>query len=403
MRTNRENIVGVVVLLSAILGAFVCGAAAGPSKPGDNPVIVANPKDPVPPAGQRKRIVFKEELTIGAAEGDENYLFEKNIQPTADEKGSIYIVNWDRKRIQKYDANVKYLFTMGRLGQGPGEFQNIWAPRFDGKGRIYATDIVAKRVSFFNKENGRYQDEIKTGSQAGAVFLLPNGTYFSSTTTDNQTGNAMSFSTVYGIFNKDFKLQTELHRELIEFKNRASGASRAQSLAGIMSDTAFKPALNPCVTDDGRIVIAYPSAYDIKIYDELGKTLMIIRKEAKSRPVTDAHKKYYFETAVMDFLSSSQNDLAVKEDVRKAMTYPKYLPAYRLCFPMDNGWFFVVEDSLLESSTIDLFDQKGIYIGRFETDIPVNLLTFANGKAYAVADVDGFKYVKRYGYSIRNY
>ena len=38
-----------------------------------------------------------------------------------------------------------------------------------------------------------------------------------------------------------------------------------------------------------------------------------------------------------------------------------------------------------------------------ELGVPVDLLTFANGKAYAVADIDGFKYVKRYGYSIQNY
>ncbi len=401
MGANRIIIVGAVFWFGVLLGAFAYDARAGQSIPSDKPVIVTNPKYPVPPAGQRKNIVFKEELTIGVAEGDENYLFEKNIQPTADEKGCIYIVNWDRKRIQKYDANGKYLFTMGRPGQGPGEFQNIWVPRFDGKGRIYATDIAAKRVVFFDKENGRYQDQIKTGGQQmGTVFLLPNGAYFSSTMTENQTGND---TTVYGIFTKDFKLQTELHREQTEFKNRDPRAGRAQLMAGIMSDEAFKPALNPCVTDDGRIVIAYPAAYDIKIYDDLGKTLMIIRKEAKPKPVTDAHKKYYFETTVMYWLSRSQKNLALKEDVRKAMTYPKFLPAYRFCFPMDNGWMFVVEDSLLESSWIDLFDNKGVYIGRFKTNIPVDLLTFANGKAYAVADIDGFKYVKRYGYSIQNY
>jgi hypothetical protein len=403
MRLNLKKCPGLAWGVGVFIFGVVGGVSAGPVRVEDKSVVVANPKDPVPPAGQRKRLVFKEELTIGAAEGDENYLFEKNIQVAADEKGAIYVVNWDRKRIQKYDAKGKYLFTMGRKGQGPGEFQNIWSPRFDGQGRIYATDISAARVIFFDKENGRFQVEIKTGQQAGAVFLLPNGMYFSSTTMDKQTQNMMSYVTVYGIFGKDFKLQTELHRDFIEFKPAAPRGPRAQFLAGIMSETAFKPLLNPCVTDDGKIVIAYPASYEVKIYDDRGKASLIIRKDDKPKPVTDAHRKYYFETSVMEFLAGNQSYMAVKEDVRKAMTYPKFLPAYRFCYPMDNGWLFVVEDSLLESSRIDLFDQKGVYIGRFDTDLPVSLLTFANGKAYAVADVEGFKYVKRYGYTIQNY
>ena len=393
----------VVLVLAMGTGAISAGPdpQAGPLSA---PRIVNNSKEPVLPPGQRKKIVFREELTIGQAEGDENYLFEKNIQCTADEKGAIYVVNWDRKRIQKYDAAGKYLLTMGRLGQGPGEFQNIWSPEFDGKGRIYATDIVAKRVLFFDKENGRYADAIKTGLQAGAVYLLPNGMYFSSIMGHpEQAAGGVSYSTVYGIFDKDFKLRTELHREKLQMRTPADRSDRAKMLAGIMSDTAFKPILYPTVTRDGRIIIAYPATYEIKIFGDDGAAKLIIRKDDRPKPVTEAHKKYYFETAVMDFLASSQNNMAVKDDVRKAMTYPKYLPAYRTCVPMDNGWYFVIEDTTLESSMIDLFDDQGVYIGRFETSIPLDQLVFVKGKAYAVADVEGYKYIKRFGYSITEY
>jgi hypothetical protein len=108
--------------------------------------IVSNPSEPVPAKSRRQRIVFKEDLTIGVAEGDENYMFGKSVQVTADEKGAIYALDWDRKRIQKYDDQGKFLFSIGREGQGPGEFRNIWEMRFDGKGRICATDISNKRV-----------------------------------------------------------------------------------------------------------------------------------------------------------------------------------------------------------------------------------------------------------------
>ncbi len=393
----------VVLALTVGAGGFSAGTDSQTGPPAA-PRIVNNPKEPALPPGQRKKIVFKEELTIGQAEGDEHYLFEKNIQCAADEKGAIYVVNWDRKQIQKYDAAGKYLLTMGRQGQGPGEFQNIWAPEFDGKGHIYATDIVANRILFFDKESGRYSDMIKTGRQAGAVFLLPNGMYFSSTMGNREeaAGN-VTFATVYGLFDKDFKLQTEFHREKLQMRTPTDPSDRAKMLAGIMSDTAFKPVLNPTVTRDGRIIIAFPATYEIKFFGDDGAARLIIRKDDSPKPVTQAHKEHYFETSVMEFLASSQSNMALKDDVRKAMTYPKILPAYRYCAPMDNGWYFVIEDSTLESSMIDLFDGQGVYIGRFETTIPVGQLAFVNGKAYAVAEVEGYKYVKRFGYSVIAY
>jgi hypothetical protein len=403
MGTNRKIITGAIVWLGVFIGGFSYDALAVQSIPNDKPVIIANPKEPVPPAGQRKKIVFKEELTIGNEEAGENYLFEKNICAIADEKGFIYVVNNDRRRIQKYDATGKYLFSVGRQGQGPGEFITIWAPGFDGKGHIYANDNLAHRIILFDKEDGRYQGQIMTDKMGGEVSLLPNGKYFSCTTTKSNTGSTLSFTTVYGIYGKDFMLQTELHRRFWENENR-SRDSRAQRMARIASTAALKPYISSILTNDGRIITANPAAREIKIYDGHGKVLMIIRKDAKPKPVSDAHKNFYFETVVMDFLSGNENQyMSLKDDVRKAMTYPQFLPAFCYCRPMDNGWLFVVEDSLPESSWIDLFDNKGIYVGRFETNIPVYFLTFANGKAYTVADIDGSKYVKRYGYSIQNY
>lgn len=190
--------------------------------------IVSNPSEPVPAKGRRQRIVFKEDLTIGVAEGDENYMFGKSVQVTADEKGSIYALDWDRKRIQKYDDQGKFLFSIGREGQGPGEFRNIWEMRFDGKGRIYATDISNKRVSFFNKENGRFEEAIRTEMNIGAVILLPNGTYFSSKNIQDVKGDAVSWSNTFGLYDKDFKPLAELHRQRLDYGALGNLSNRAQ-------------------------------------------------------------------------------------------------------------------------------------------------------------------------------
>jgi hypothetical protein len=43
---------------------------------------------------------------------------------------------------------------------GPGEFQDIWMPHFDGEGKLYARDSVNHKVAFFDL-SGKPVKEIK--------------------------------------------------------------------------------------------------------------------------------------------------------------------------------------------------------------------------------------------------
>jgi hypothetical protein len=126
---------------SALLPRFALDQEAGAQ-------VISNPKSPRAPDGKRKRILFKEELSIGVIEGDENYMFGGTIFLNADDEGNFYITDWDRKRIQKYDRVGKFVLTIGKQGQGPGEFRNISITRFDRKNRLYVTDIANRRLNF---------------------------------------------------------------------------------------------------------------------------------------------------------------------------------------------------------------------------------------------------------------
>jgi hypothetical protein len=398
---------GIVLAIVVGLGFALAGAADTKGTPGGQagkPVVVANPKEPIPPSGQRTKVVFREELTIGVAEGDDNYMFGTSIQATADEKGGIYVLDWSRKKIQKFDPAGKFLFSIGRAGQGPGEFGNLWEMRFDGKGGIYITDISNKRVSFFDKETGAFRDAIKLTVDTGAVILLSNGTYFTSTNTREDLPDGAKWTIPYGIFGRDFKLKTEFRRDGVDFTGLPEYSDRARFIAGMLSRSAFKPNVITAVTDDERIVVGYPDRYEFTIYDISGAPRLLVKKDAAPRPVTDRHKDFYFQTAVLSFLATSGGGGRPKdEDVRKAMVYPKLLPAYSRIIPMDNGLLFVVTDTLPRASTVDLFDAKGACLGSFVTDVPASTLVFRNGKAYGVEEIDDFYYVKRFAYTVQKY
>jgi hypothetical protein len=65
--------------------------------------------------------------------------------------GALYIAQPQDRRIRVFDATGKLVRSIGRRGQGPGEFENLSAIGFRND-TLYATDSALRRVSFFSAE-----------------------------------------------------------------------------------------------------------------------------------------------------------------------------------------------------------------------------------------------------------
>ncbi len=365
-------------------------------------VIVNNPKKPVPEPGSRKKLVFEEIRTIGEKEGDENYMFGDSLEVSMDEEGSYYVTDWDRKRIQKYSSEGEYLLSIGRQGEGPGEFGNIWTPKFDREGNIYARDIANNKVVFFTRK-GEHIKDIRIDSDVGDIHILPDGNYFTYKTENIEEAGVSRYVHVYGVYNPELDLISELHRDYQNLPSRGN-KSWAEFIAGILSAGAFKPVLNYHVTEEGLIYTGFSEKYDICIYSQEGTLLKIINRKFDRVKVNQKHRDDFFDTQSEIFMQRINADDSLRNDIRRFMKYPKYLPAYRSFSLMDNGWLFVVRDAVGEDlSLVDLFDENGLFVGQFESHIPHFGLQFKNGKAFAAVTIDDYKYVKIYSYTFEDY
>lgn len=372
----------------------------------DDVVIVTNPKSPVSKNGLKIRIVFEEDLTIGVVEGNENYMFGNRVYFNTDDKGNFYVTDWDRKRIQKYDLDGKYLLTIGRPGQGPGEFRNVWVPRFDKEKKIYVTDIANYRVSFFDKD-GKFLRQIKIPSISASLYINSRGFFVTtqSTVAEGQIGR--KYISIFGLYDKEFNLVSEIHRDTWEPKppSGRDENSIAQGLANTLSDMAFNPQITYFLTEDDSIYFGYPKKYEIHIYTPEGKLSKIIRREYEPIKVSKWHKENYIKNQAEDFLRilPLRAD-SIKKKAIQLIKYPKYKPAYQRFTLMENGWLIVIIDTLEDGEKlIDVFDQKGKYIAQFKTVISTNRLFFKNGKAYALAIENDYRFVKRYNFEIQEY
>ena len=114
--------------------------------------VIRNPKEPTAIKGKLAKITLEEELSIGEAEGREEYMFS-NIPSigslAVDDSGRIYIVDYQAAHVKVYDAAGVYLKTNGKQGQGPEEFSRPSRVAITNEGRLAVEDMGNRAIKFF--------------------------------------------------------------------------------------------------------------------------------------------------------------------------------------------------------------------------------------------------------------
>jgi hypothetical protein len=77
---------------------------------------------------------------------DENVAFHYPTDIAVDKEGNIYVLDSGNTRVQKFGPDGKYVATIGRKGQGPGEFISPGGLDFDEDGNLVVTDTAQMRL-----------------------------------------------------------------------------------------------------------------------------------------------------------------------------------------------------------------------------------------------------------------
>ena len=344
-----------------------------------------------------KSLEFKEDLSIGVREGDEHYMFGNSIMVNADDEGNIYVTDWDKKLIRKYDRNGKYLLTIGRPGQGPGEFSNISVARFDKAGNIYVLDFSARKIVFFDP-NGKYLNQKIFLAGFADLRLTHADTYLGLQSRWSEISGIKQHAEIHGIFDSRFELLTELRAASAPIPRppKMDPKGRAEEI----SKDIFQPEAYYALGNDGSIYFGYSAKYSIDVFSAEGKKLRTISRDGDPLKIDKQDRDDFFEYEWDDF--SRYIPPATKDQMKKFIQFPYFKPYFERLVPMDKGWLAVVVDSERNRSVLlDLFDRDGRFLGRFKAAIPITNLFLKNGKAYAVKSDMGYLFVKRYAFDIR--
>ncbi len=328
----------------------------------DGAKIITNPEYP-----RDGQVSYKleEELSIGEEEIDENYMFYEPQSVKASEDGSIYVLDDRDICIKVYDRQGKYQRTIGRQGQGPGEFSSGFL-YFDigSDGKLYIMDCRDSCVIIMDKDGSFIQS-----------FRLPGILYVEMKTDKNNS--------IYleRRFTDEEARKVSIHRynsngdeilnygtfKIVQPTIRKRTKTRITTITSRIAATTVWT-----VGQEGKLYVGFGDKYQISVYNPNGSLSFKFGRDyplIPSKDSTPISPKY--------------------EGVFNVIT--------RHWFFDENGnlWIETLPKEDIEEIVYDIFSPEGIYLKR--TYLKYRILHFKNGKVYSIITTDeGYKVVKRF-------
>ena len=209
-----------------------------------------------------EKIMFKEDLLLGVEEGEDYLMFYGLRNVAVDSELNIYILDGGNHRLLKFDREGNFLWSVGRKGQGPGEFQ------YPGKVVITNSENVAvldsRSIHFFDSQ-GKYQRSIKIGKSFRNVTFLPDGRLFVNLFPRGQPGIAAEYYSPEGEFLEKFPDEYRYGPKMSPNLGASIGGGDFQLLGD-------------------KVYLSIPDRYEIREYDLEGKILRKVKRDIKFKP-----------------------------------------------------------------------------------------------------------------------
>lgn len=369
----KTKVVSIVLFVSAgVIFASFGGQKAewkGTIEEENGIKVIKNPREPL--YGEIK-FELEEDLSIGS-DDDDNYMFYMVRGIAIDSQQNIYVLDWGNFRIQKFDKNGNYLQTIGRHGQGPGEFEHTMDLRIDElTGNIYVKDGRFEIEKFDMK--GNHIEAIKLEKPIWNFFLSRNENFIilQFTTSDEEISKAICKLNPKGYFLESYaKVPYQMH-----YKREGKMVT--------MGWLAYAYDLLLTKFEDFRYVYGYSKEYELNVIDDEGNLLFKIIKDESYQGFSAREKRKH----------------------GKLRDLPPHRPFFYSLITDSKGRIYVQRNrtkgkEFRFNREVDIFSKDGYYL--YKSTIPRGTYIIKNGYVYAyVMNEDkGEELVKRF--RIRNW
>lgn len=277
-----------------------------------------------------------------------------------DRDGEVILFNPDKTEAQRFNQDGKYLGSLVRKGQGPGEF-----PDFQMLSVFFMNDQIwasgALKMAKYDK-NGQFLHERRIGYRP-TVFVDEN-TFFIEERDWNEEGLVSKVTLV--------NLSQDKEKESSEFdffrKENVGWIQRKDRGGGGFTDPWGIPDIE-FAYDQGnqKIYVGLNSEYKIHVMDLKGEILHVIEKSYKHIKVNMEDKKKLLTWA-------KENEFG-----KWALSvFPDTLVAFKQMKILPKGYLAVYRISGVKTYELDVFDQEGrfVYIIKAPQGVPLETVKF---------------------------
>ena len=342
------------------------------------------------PRNPGKSLALEEELAIGGDEGDSALIVEAG-HFIVNEDGTFFIADRRDFNIKVFDKDGNHLRTIGKKGEGPGEFQYVAYITFIPDGRLLVMDFQARRTSLFESSGEFISSHPWTKQNFSRLVLTTDASYLVQEFVREEGADPLKERRLVldeVDFNGnevnsfgDFKLP---EMRTISDGNIMFGMSVPQAPQSIFAGDLWNQCIYHCLN----------SEYLIEVYDPQGKIVRKIDRPYEPLPFTAEDKK--------NFLARYENrpDERMKKLVA-GIDFPsvKTVSSKMVADDQGNLWVQTLEQREEGETTLtafDIFDKNGFYDARVWLDVFPEIIQ--QGKVYSRRQDQetGYVYLKRH-------
>ena len=298
-------------------------------------VLVRNPVEGIWDESSAWRLV--EEVKIGTRDSEGPQMFGDVWDIDLDRLGRIYVLDRQAQDIRVFGGDGSYIRTIGRPGAGPGEFRLPTGMTFDPAGRLWVSNRNNLRYSVFDT--------------SGALLKEP-----------RRPGNSSTFLEWDGVFTREGDLYDRIGYE--STSGRKHGYVRYDTTTSRFVDTI--PASD---FPEGT-----PFTWGRRLLTPDGRWLGVASEYRLYNTTFDGRDTVRIVERSYERIRLSRGDSAVQqaERLKKRLTRGSAdisTPKYRKIFhgfvvdDEDYLWVMLSRDPDADSTTFDVFDPAGRYMG----------------------------------------
>ena len=321
-------------------------------------------------------------LDVGVREGDDDYLLNRVMGVTRLDDGSIVVANMGDNTLRRFDASGRLVWRVGRSGNGPGEYRQLWAVRRLGD-RILALQSRELWPDYVYDFDGNAIGSVaKTALQnspalgIGMAGVFADGSYLFNNWPQGYPvkGDTWTDSTTLYVLSSDGSaLDSVVRLPAVRF-------ARFDQRRG--DPIQFAPLITVTV-GDSLIYSNFPEDYDIEVRDRSGRLVQRIRRawtpEAVAQEAIDHYRHEFVNGTGEDGREPPQEERARRETLLAGRHYAEHYPAHGR-MRVDRAGNLWVQQRMFRSGGSsgfnavypeptgwDVFDARGVWLGSVET------------------------------------